>query len=222
MIEASAAAAFPACARVIVVAGFRAAEIVSLFQGRPGVEVAVNPNFERGMLSSLQCGAAAVRTPRFFLALADMPLVSPDTYRLLLQAPPADAVIPKYRGKKGHPLLLTGAVARAAAAAAQGGTLRDVLAGFATLLLPVEDPHVLHDVDTDRDYRDLLGDNPAGRGALAPPEAGVAPKGPPGAAAPLEAGDAPPDAGDAPPDAGDAPPEAGDAPPEAGDAPRGS
>ena len=182
MIEASAAAAFPACARVIVVAGFRAAEIVSLFQGRPGVEVAVNPNFERGMLSSLQCGAAAVRTPRFFLALADMPLVSPDTYRLLLQAPPADAVIPKYRGKKGHPLLLTGAVARAAAA--QGGTLRDVLAGFATLLLPVEDPHVLHDVDTDRDYRDLLGDNPAGRGAaapldagVAPPEAGVAPRG---------------------------------------------
>jgi hypothetical protein len=88
-----------------------------------------------------------------------------------------------------------------------------VLAGFATLLLPVEDPHVLHDVDTDRDYRDLLGDNPAGRGAPAPPEAGVAPP---------EAGDAPPEAGDAPPDAGDAPPDAGDAPPDAGDAPRGS
>ena len=44
-----------------------------------------------------------------------------------------------------------------AAAASPGQTLRDVLAGFATLLLPVEDPHVLHDVDTDHDYRELLG-----------------------------------------------------------------
>ena len=52
-------------------------------------------------------------------------------------------------------------MARAAAAAARGETLRDVLAGFATLLLPVEDPHVLHDVDTDQDYRELLG-GPAG------------------------------------------------------------
>ena len=177
MVEASVAAALPACSRVIVVAGFRAGEILALFRDRQRVEVAVNPRFQDGMLSSLQCGAAAVRTPRFFLALADMPLVSTDTYRRLMEAPPADAVIPKYQGKKGHPLLLSGAVARAAAAASQGQTLRDVLAGFATLLLPVEDPHVLHDVDTDRDYRELLGDNLAGRGPAAPPTAGSSPPG---------------------------------------------
>ncbi len=165
MVEASVAAAFPACARVIVVAGFRAGELASLFRGRQGVQVTVNPRFEQGMLSSVACGVAAVHTPRFFLALADMPLVSPETYRLLLEAPVVDAVIPKFHGKKGHPLLLTAAVARAVAAGAPGQTLRDVLAGFSTLLLPVEDPHVLHDVDTDRDYSELLGDNPAGRGA---------------------------------------------------------
>lgn len=157
MVEASAAAALPVCARVIVVAGYRAGEILTLFRDRERVEVAVNAHFQDGMLSSLQCGAAAVRTPRFFLALADMPLVQPDTYRRLMEVPLVDAVIPKHHGKKGHPLLLSGAVARAAAAASQGQTLRDVLAGFATLLLPVEDPHVLHDVDTDRDYRELLG-----------------------------------------------------------------
>ena len=167
LIEASVAAALQACARVIVVAGFRAGELAGLFQGRERVEVAVNARFEEGMLTSMQCGAAAVRTPRFFLALADMPLVSPVTYRRLREAQAADAVIPKFRGKKGHPLLLTAAVARAAAAASPGQTLRDVLAGFATLLLPVEDPHVLHDVDTDGDYRELLG-GPQGAGDAAP------------------------------------------------------
>jgi molybdenum cofactor cytidylyltransferase len=163
LVEASAAAAQPACARLIVVAGYRAGELVRLFQGRPGVEVVVNPLFAQGMLSSVACGAAAVRTPRFFLALADMPLVSPETYRLLLRAPAVEAVIPKYRGKKGHPLLLDRAVGKAAIAASAasatsppGQTLRDLLAGFPTLLLPVEDPHVLHDGDTDRDYRELL------------------------------------------------------------------
>jgi molybdenum cofactor cytidylyltransferase len=161
MVEASVAAALPACDRVIVVAGFRAAEIAALFRGRRRVEVAVNPGFEQGMLSSVACGAAAVRTRRFFLGLADMPLVSTQTYRLLLAAPGVDAVVPKFRGKKGHPLLLTAAVASAVASAPQGQTLRDVLAGFATLLLPVDDPNVLHDVDTDSDYRELLGDNPA-------------------------------------------------------------
>jgi molybdenum cofactor cytidylyltransferase len=187
LLEASVAAALQACARVIVVAGYRAGEIAGLFRGRDRVEVAVNARFEEGMLSSVQCGAAAVRTPRFFLALADMPLVAPDTYRRLLEAPAVDAVIPKFRGKKGHPLLLTAEVARAAAAASTGRTLRDVLAGFATLLLPVEDPHVLHDIDTDQDYRDLLADPPSG------------------AAAPQGAGDAPPDAGVAPQGAGVAP-----------------
>ncbi len=174
MVEASAAAALPSCARLIVVAGFRAQELVRLFRGRPRVEVAVNPLFAQGMLSSLACGAAAVRTPRFFLALADMPLVSPETYRLLLRAPAVEAVIPKYRGKKGHPLLLTRSVARAAAAAGQGQTLRDVLAGFPTLLLPVDDPQVLHDVDTDRDYRELLDGAEAPPGASAPPGAATA------------------------------------------------
>jgi molybdenum cofactor cytidylyltransferase len=164
MVEASVAAASAASTRVIVVAGHRAEELVSLFRGRQGVQVAVNPRFEQGMLSSVARGAAEVRTPRFFLALADMPLVSPQTYRLLLQAPTVDAVIPKFRGKKGHPLLLTAAVARAVAAASPGQTLRDVLAAFSTLLLPVEDPHVLHDVDTDRDYGELLSDSAAGGG----------------------------------------------------------
>jgi len=190
MVEASVAAAFPSCARVIVVAGHRSAELVSLFRGRQRVQVAVNPRFEQGMLSSVACGAAEVRTPRFFLALADMPLVSPETYRLLLEAPAVDTVIPKFRGKKGHPLLLTAAVAGAVAAAAPGQTLRDVLAGFSTLLLPVEDPHVLHDVDTDRDYGDLLGDNPEGRDNPAGRMA-----------SPRDAGDSPQDAGNTPPGA---------------------
>jgi len=163
VLEASVEAALAVCARALVVAGFRADELTRLFRGRERVQVIVNPQYEEGMFSSVRRGAAAVGTPRFFLALGDMPLVSPQTYRVLLAAPEAEAVIPKYRGKKGHPLLLSDGVARAVAAAPSGAGLRDVLAAVATLLVPVEDPHVLQDIDTDDDYRALLADPRAGR-----------------------------------------------------------
>ncbi len=167
VLEASVQTALQACARAIVVAGFRADELLRLFRGRERVEVVVNPEYEEGMFTSVRRGAAAVRTLRFFLALGDMPLVSRETYRVLqaaqLAAPGVDAVIPKYRGKKGHPLLLSAGVARAVSAAPPGCGLRDVLASVGTLLVPVEDPYVLHDIDTDEDYRALLTDPQAGR-----------------------------------------------------------
>jgi molybdenum cofactor cytidylyltransferase len=167
VIEASARAALEACGRLIVVAGHRAGELAALFRGRERVEVVVNARYEEGMLSSIRCGCERVRTPRFFLALGDMPLVDPATYLRLAAGPVVDAVIPKYRGKKGHPLLLSSEVARAVVAGSLpagliGATLRDVLAPFANLLLPVEDPHVLHDIDTDEDYRSLLAGAPGG------------------------------------------------------------
>jgi CTP:molybdopterin cytidylyltransferase MocA len=49
------------------------------------------------------------------------------------------------------------AVARAVLCAGAGGggaepTLRDVLAELPTLTVPVNDPHILHDIDTAEDY----------------------------------------------------------------------
>ena len=171
VIEASARAALEACGRLIVVAGHRAGELAALFRGRERVEVVVNPRFEEGMLSSIRCGCERVRTPRFFLALGDMPLVDPATYLRLAAGPVVDAVIPKYRGKKGHPLLLSSEVARAVVAGSLpagliGVTLRTILAGFPTLLVPVEDPHILQDIDTDEDYRRLAAGAPGGGGCL--------------------------------------------------------
>lgn len=161
VLQASARAALAVCGRLIVVAGYHAAELAGLLRGQERLEIVVNTRYEEGMLSSVRCGCAQVRTPRFFLALGDMPLVSPNTYRQLAAAPETDAVIPRYRGKKGHPLLLSAAVARAVLQSGSseeliGVTLRTVLSEFPTLLIPVQDPHVLQDIDTDEDYQAML------------------------------------------------------------------
>jgi molybdenum cofactor cytidylyltransferase len=153
MVARCAGTALRVCGRLIVVAGFRAQELEELFRGWKRVEVTVNDGYREGMLSSVRCGFRLVRGERFFLALGDMPLVAAATYRQLLAFPAAEAVIPKYHGKKGHPLLLGRSVGERVLGAAAACTLREVLAQVPTLSVPVEDPFILQDVDTPVDYR---------------------------------------------------------------------
>ena len=63
------------------------------------------------------------------------------------------AVIPQYRGKKGHPLLLSAEMRARILQTDLSKTLRDVLAGVPTVIVPADEPGVLHDIDTPADYR---------------------------------------------------------------------
>jgi len=160
LIERSVGTALEACGRVVVVAGHRGEELAALLRDLDGVRVIVNSAFDEGMFSSVRCGVREVRSARFFLALGDMPLVAADTYRTLAAVAGGvgqgiPAIIPRYRGKKGHPLLLDSSVGQRILDAPAQWTLREVLAEVPNLLVPVEDPHVLQDVDTPEDYRHL-------------------------------------------------------------------
>ena len=90
------------CERIIVVAGFEAEKVRRLAGGRPGVEVVVNEEYARGMLSSIQAGIRLVRAPRFFLLPGDMPMVEAGVCRQLL-ACGAEIVVPAHRGKTRPP-----------------------------------------------------------------------------------------------------------------------
>ncbi len=160
VVECTVRSALEACARVVLVTGFRAEELERLFAGERRVHPVRNRRYEEGMFSSIKAGAAEVASGAFFLALGDMPLVSPAVYRTLAAHRTAAAVIPKYRGKKGHPLLLSEEAGRSIASFPARATLRDVLAGLTTLTVPVEDRHVLCDIDVPADYRALM--RPAG------------------------------------------------------------
>lgn len=163
ILETSVRKALVACRRVILVAGYRMEEVGVLFDGRiraGEVAFAANPGWERGMFSSVQAGAARVESERFFLALGDMPGVEPSVYRLLARYE-GEAVIPKYRGKKGHPLLLSSAVARRIQELGEDKTMRDVLAGLPTLAVPVEEPGIIQDVDDPTDYQRYIRSEPS-------------------------------------------------------------
>jgi molybdenum cofactor cytidylyltransferase len=164
IVEHSVQTALKVCARLVLVAGFRAEELIDCFHDWPRVRVVRNPDYRTGMFNSVQVGARAIGEEDFFLALADMPGVTERIYRDLLwwreqlnrgfaAAGSPYALIPQFGGKKGHPLLLSAQMRQRILEADVSATLRHVLARVPTLIVPVEEPGVLHDIDTPADYR---------------------------------------------------------------------
>jgi len=153
MIQAVVDVALAACSRVIVVTGYRGQDLEALLGGMPRVTAAHNPGWERGMFSSIQCGAACVETGRFFITLGDKPFIRPDVYAFLLQSPTADAVFPVFAGQRGHPVLLGRKVRDAVLAEDAGtGSMPRVISRFTVAEVPWPDDSVLRDLDTPEDY----------------------------------------------------------------------
>lgn len=164
--------ALEVCSRIILVTGYRSTELADLFRSNERVEVKYNHNYSSGMLTSVMVGMSSVETARFFIALGDMPLVGSEVFETLLQYPDIDAVIPKYQGKKGHPVLLkkkifqnislstTTSATTSTSTSTTANSLRDVLAQVATLAVPVSSAAILHDIDNFQDYKKLSGHIP--------------------------------------------------------------
>jgi molybdenum cofactor cytidylyltransferase len=167
IVEHCVGTALEVCTRVFLVTGYRARELEALFREREDVVLVENHGYEEGMLSSIQKGVRSVGDGEFFLALADMPGVTADIYQDLLNwknrmvtdtdvEAQAYAVVPKYEGKKGHPVLLSRLMKPRILATDVSKTLRDALMQVPTLTVPVDDPGILQDIDTTSDYDYLL------------------------------------------------------------------
>lgn len=96
---------------IAVVSGYNR-EALALVIESQGATEAFNPDFEKGMFTSIQTGAAALspRLDGFFIMPVDCPLVTESVLKALMDAfEPDKFTVPCYRGKKGHPLLVPSA-----------------------------------------------------------------------------------------------------------------
>ena len=120
------------------------------------VEVVVNPSSSNdGLASSLRCGLERLpeQTRIVLIALADKPLVKPETIRTLLATfDEAGARIahPVYRGGQGHPVLFVAEFVEELLTLAGDRGGKSLLARHRAevLEIEVEDPGVCVDIDT--------------------------------------------------------------------------
>ncbi|HTW64222.1 MAG TPA: nucleotidyltransferase family protein [Bryobacteraceae bacterium] len=151
------------CDPVIVVVGLHADQIRSGIEGARDVRFAVNPDPERGMLSSLQCGLALVpgdADAAMFLPV-DHPHIAASTMETLaarFEAARAPVIVPTCAGEHGHPVCVARPVIDELLALAPDARASDVIHRHVprTLYVEVSDPAVVTDVDDPAAYAELL------------------------------------------------------------------
>jgi molybdenum cofactor cytidylyltransferase len=148
------------CGAVMVVVGPPHGEAIR--RALPaGTAAAVNPRPERGMLSSVQVGLAALPATASAALVwpVDVPLVRAETVRAILSAAPGRIVVPVYQRKGGHPVRLPRRLFATVAGLDLEGGLRGLFHARPNDVerLAVADGAVLVDFDTPADYAGVRG-----------------------------------------------------------------
>ena len=146
------------CARVVVVLGHDADRVRGAVPA--GARIAINPDPERGMLSSLQCGLRAVADAEAVLFLpVDFAAVGEDTIATVAAAAgTAPIVAPMFGEQHGHPVCVSHAIAEELLALPATAQARDVIRSHraTTRFAVVRDAGAVNDIDTPEDYRALV------------------------------------------------------------------
>jgi molybdenum cofactor cytidylyltransferase len=150
------------CDPVIVVAGHHSEQIRAGLRN-PGQAVFVlNPDPERGMLSSLQCGLEVVPASAegVLFAPVDHPHLKAATFESLVarfEAGHPPVTVPTYAGEHGHPVCIARPLVTELLALPPGAKPSDVIHRYVpqTCYFEVDDPAVVTDIDDPAAYAEL-------------------------------------------------------------------
>lgn len=133
-----------------------------------GLEMAINLEPEAGMLQSVRCGikqlggaeALLARRTNLLVSPGDLPALQPLSVRAVLLAADhhSDAlVVPNFEGARGHPLRIPPALISSIFDLDDDVGLRQLLDRHPDRVheVPVEDPGICLDLDTEVDYQRL-------------------------------------------------------------------
>ena len=142
------------CDPVIAVFGHDAARLMAL--APPDVRPVGNPQYLKGMLTSLQTGLASLDADTILFTLVDHPAVQPSTVEALLRSK-APIAIPRCDGKRGHPVLIRRSIAAEFLLEPETAQVRDVINRHADIeYIEVQDPGIRDDIDDPQLYQELL------------------------------------------------------------------
>jgi molybdenum cofactor cytidylyltransferase len=124
----------------------------------------LNPDPSSEMAESIRCGLKIVdpaSVEAFLVLPADMPLVSPETIRFLvdsLLASDKSIAVPVFQGRRGHPVVFRSSLYETVLNFRSPQGIRPLVHGDPSkvLLVEVDDEGVIADLDNWDDYRRLL------------------------------------------------------------------
>lgn len=153
LLDTSLSNALHFCHRVILVTGFRGAELAARYQSVKRIQILYNPEYETGLLSSQRLAAQVVTSEYCFLTHGDVPFLTPDIWQTLWVQRGDAALLPCYKQVPGHPVLLSRACLLAALSQPAGNTMKKRLLAGPHTFLNMQSDAVITDIDTPEAYR---------------------------------------------------------------------
>jgi len=141
------------CGKIVVVGGHDYKSIEAVTKKYDGVMLVENKDYDLGMFSSVKRGVKEM-TGDFFLIPGDYPAVKQSTYLSLIEGS-GDFVVPVFRGRKGHPVLIKGNLISALNSEPIESNLKVFRDKCKTDFIEVDDEGVLLDIDTREDYEHI-------------------------------------------------------------------
>jgi molybdenum cofactor cytidylyltransferase len=151
----------PFCEPVIAVLGAHAERVRAGMKAAAKALLVENPDYRLGQLTSMQCGLRAVPSEcaGLLFTLVDHPNVAASTIEALLAERGARLVIPRFEGRRGHPIYIPRDLIPEFLALGPEQSAKEVIHKHApeTRYLDLTDPGILDDVDDPETYRRLAG-----------------------------------------------------------------
>ncbi len=142
------------CSRIVVVGGYKVKKLNPILDKYPKIELVYNKNYETGMFSSVIEGFKHAKGDRIFLIPADYALIDQNVYESLLSVK-SDIVIPTYKGKKGHPVLMDKRMSSLLLSSTNYSNLREFISNHEFKTLEIKSSGILMDIDTPEDYKNV-------------------------------------------------------------------
>lgn len=158
-------ALYSACCRsVTVVLGAGAETVRAGLRRAAQARFAVNEDYRLGQITSMQCGLRALPSEAegVLFTLVDHPCVQPSTLKQLIADAGSLLTIPRFQGRRGHPIFFRRDLTAEFLALCHETPAREVIERHAAEVryIDVSDPGILVDIDDPEAYRRFLAGVP--------------------------------------------------------------
>lgn len=145
---------------VIVVTGHETEKVKTVVQHLP-VTIVYNPDYEKGMTSSIQCGIEHAKENGYMICLADMFIITSEEYALLKTVYEENFTsntkyiyLPRYNNEKGNPVIFSPSYKNAILEHKEMEGCKAIVQSNKENIFWVDMPtnHVLQDMDYYEDY----------------------------------------------------------------------
>lgn len=118
----------------------------------------INPDPEKGMLSSIICGITYQKAEYYFIIPVDFPFVKKSTYQKLLQEcfrNKTSVIKPSFQGKRGHPIIIPSVLINRITP--KDSTLKDIInnSELKKITVDTDDAEILNNINGQVDFINL-------------------------------------------------------------------